>query len=176
MKASKKVLFLSCIIVPLTCGLQVHGQTNAAAAGPVVDRNEPRCMHVGDDNKEMAEAVQKAHKTLKKFIDALQSPKSNQSRFAIKKPFIEGDKVEHMWINDVTFDGNVFRGKVDNEPADLKRVHLGDPVTVKPQEISDWMFVQNGRLVGGYTVRCTCHGMTTAERKQFEEEIGCRMD
>jgi uncharacterized protein YegJ (DUF2314 family) len=173
MKASKRVLFLSYLILPLCCSLQARGQ-NRAAAG---DRtNESRCFRVADDNKEMAEAVEKANKTLNQFVDALKSPKSNQTCFAVKKPFIEGDKVEHIWVSDVTFDGKVFRGKIDNEPEDVKRVHLGDTVTVRPQEISDWMFVQNGRLVGGYTVRCSCQGMTAADKKQFEAETGCRMD
>jgi uncharacterized protein YegJ (DUF2314 family) len=124
----------------------------------------------------MAEAVQKARKTLDKFISALRSPKSNQSRFSVKKPFIEGDKVEQLWVNEVSFDGQLFHGKVDNEPVDLKGVKLGDEVTVSPEEISDWMFVQKGRLVGGYTVQASCRDLSPAQKKQFEKDTGCRMN
>jgi len=30
---------------------------------------------------------------------------------------------------------------------------MGDRVSVDPDEISDWAFVQSGRLIGGYTIR-----------------------
>lgn len=137
---------------------------------------KPDCIQVTDDNKAMAQAVQKARKSLDKFIAAVRSPKGNQSRFAIKKPFIEGDKVEHIWINEVSFDGKVFHGKVDNEPVDIKGVRLGDEVTASPDEVSDWMYVQDGRLVGGYTTRCLCRNLSRAEKKQFEKDAGCRID
>ena len=146
----------------------------APDAGIITKRTgEPDCAHVTDDHKEMAEAVQKARKTMDKFIAALRSPKGNQSRFAVKKPFIEGSKVEHLWVNELSFDGKVFRGKIDNTPVGLKHVRVGDEVAVSPEEISDWMFVQNDRLVGGYTVQATCCHMSSAEKKQFEANAHC---
>jgi len=160
----------------LVGALQAADNTNTQSRGLIQRQGKPDCWPIADDDRAMAEAVQSARKTLNKFIDAVRSPKKSQSRFAIKKPFIEGDKVEHLWVNEVTFDGKVFHGKVDNEPVDLKAVRLGDEVTVKPEEISDWMYVQNGRLVGAYTTRCVCRGMSAEQKKQFEKDIGCRMD
>lgn len=167
----------SLLIASLFLGCAIHTYAQANAPGSVIKRaGEPDCVQVTDDNGAMAQAVQKARNTTKKFIAALRSPKNNQSRFAIKKPFIEGDKVEHLWINEVSFDGKVFHGKVDNEPVDLKAVHLGDTVTVRPEELSDWMYVQDDRLVGGYTVRCCYRHMSPAEKKQFEQDAGCQIE
>jgi len=159
----------------LSCALHAHAQTNAPGSSVIKRAGEPDCVQIADDNKAMAQAVQKARKTTNKFIAALRSPKSSQSRFAIKKPFIEGDKVEHLWINEVSFDGKVFHGKIDNEPVDTKAVRLGDPVTVKPEEITDWMYVQDGKLVGGYTICALCRNMSPAEKKQFEQDAGCQI-
>lgn len=156
----------------------VYAQDKATpGAGNAIKRpGQPDCLHVTDDHKEMAEAVQKARKTMDKFIAALRSPKSSQSRFSVKKPFIEGKKVEHLWVNEVSFDGKVFRGKVDNAPVGLKRVRLGDKVTVSPEEISDWMFVQDDRLVGGYTIQAMRSHLSPAEKKQFEANAHCKID
>lgn len=158
------------------CAVRAEDKTTTDSHGIIRRSGEPDCFQVADNNKEMAQAVQKARKALPQFFDAVRSLKSNQSRFAVKKPFIEGEKVEHLWVNDLSFDGRVFRGKVDNEPLDLKGVHLGDEVTVSPEEISDWMFVQDGKLVGGYTVRCCYRHLSSAEKKQFEKDAGCRVD
>ena len=162
----------------LLLGCALHAQAKAAPeAGSVIKRpGQPDCLHVTDDHKEMAAAVQKARKTMDKLIAAVRSPKSNQSRFAVKKPFIEGSKVEHLWVKQLSFDGKVFRGRIDNTPVGLKRVRLGDKVAVAPEEISDWMFVQDDRLVGGYTIQAMCSHLSTAEKKQFEQNAHCRMN
>ena len=135
----------------LACALHAQEQTNAPSGGVIRRAGEPDCVQVTED-KAMDRAVETAQKKVDKFIAVLRSPKASQSRFAVKKPFIEGEKVEHLWLNEVSFDGRLFHGKVDNEPVDIKGVRLGQEVTVSPNEISDWMYVQDGRLVGGYTI------------------------
>jgi uncharacterized protein YegJ (DUF2314 family) len=159
----------------LACTLHAQAQTNAPSGGVIQREGEPCCARITEDNKAMDRAVQTAHKTVNKFIKALRSPKDNQSRFAIKKPFVEGDKVEHIWLNEVSFDGSLFHGKVDNEPVDIKGVRVGQEVTVSPNDISDWMFVQDGRLVGGYTIHAMCQNMSPAEKKQFEMDADCQI-
>ena len=176
MKTLKSLSLITAASVLLISTVHADDKTAADAAGVIKRAGQPDCVYVTDDNQEMAEAVQGARKTLDKFISAVRSPKSNQSRFSVKKPFIEGDKVEQLWVNEVSFDGRIFRGKVDNKPVDLKGVKLGDEVTVSPEEISDWMFVQKGRLVGGYTVRSMCRDMSPAQKKQFEKDTNCQLD
>ena len=48
---------------------------------------------------------------------------------------------------------------------------MGQKVTVEPSKISDWMFVQNGRLVGGYTLRVLRDAMSPSERKEFDKNV-----
>lgn len=175
MKTLKSLSLITAASVLLFSAVHAEDKIAADAASVIKRPGQPDCVHVTDDHKEMAEAVQKARKTMDKFIAALRSPQSSQSRFSVKKPFIEGNKVEHLWVNEVSFDGRRFHGKVDNEPVDIKGVKLGDEVTVSPEEISDWMFVQNDQLIGGYTIQAmSCH-LSPAEKKQFEEDAHCRM-
>jgi uncharacterized protein YegJ (DUF2314 family) len=93
----------------------------------------------------------------------------------VKKPFVEGDKVEHIWLTEVSFDGHLFHGKVDNEPVDIKGARLGQEVSVAANEISDWMYVEDGRLVGGYTIAAMLQHMTPAEKQQFETDADCKI-
>jgi uncharacterized protein YegJ (DUF2314 family) len=83
---------------------------------------------------------------------------------------------EHVWISDVTFDGRVFHGKIDNDPVDIKTLRRGKEVTVQPKEVSDWMYVDHGRLVGGYTVRTLFHRLSADQKQQFAQKVHFRVD
>jgi uncharacterized protein YegJ (DUF2314 family) len=47
---------------------------------------------------------------------------------------------------------------------------MGDRVSVNPNEISDWAFVENGRLVGGYTIRVLYTELSPEGRQALEKE------
>ncbi len=157
----------------LACALHAGEQAKAPSDRVVRREGEPDYMHITEDHEAMNRAVETAQKTVGKFIAVLRSPKGLQSRFAVKKPFVEGDKVEHIWLTEVSYDGRLFHGKVDNEPVDIKGTRLGEEVTVAPNEISDWMYVQDGKLIGGYTISAMCHHMSPAQKQQFEKDTGC---
>jgi len=175
MKTLRTLSLITIASLLLACALQAQAQTNAPSGGIIQREGEPDCARITADNKAMDRAVETARKSVKKFIKALRSPKDSQSRFAVKKRFIQGDKVEHLWLQEVSFDGQLFHGKVDNQPVDIKGVRLGNVVSVSPDEISDWMYVQDGRLVGGYTIHAMCQNMSPAEKTRFEESAHCQI-
>jgi uncharacterized protein YegJ (DUF2314 family) len=72
----------------------------------------------------------------------------------------------------VTHANNAFAGVVANEPVDLKRIRLGERVTVPLESVSDWMAVDRGRLIGGYTIRALRDRMTSDERILFDRDLG----
>jgi len=144
MKTLGRLSLASIVSLLLACALYAQAQINAPSGGVIRREGEPDCVKITEENKAMDHAIETAQKTVNKFIAVLRSPKGNQSRFAVKKPFIEGDKVEHIWLTEVSFDGRLFHGKVDNEPVDIKSARLGQEVSVSPNEISDWMYVQDG--------------------------------
>lgn len=160
-------------VMPFLAAPQLAGETppkpdNSAAALAFV--------HVHDADKAMDEAVHEALRTLGKFTTALTTPKSGQRGFAVKKRCTKGDKCEHLWLTAVRFDGRDLRGKVDNDPIELKTPRLGEEVTVQPEEITDWMYIENGRLVGGYTLRVYYSRLSTTEKQQFTKTMGFSLE
>ncbi|HQY87439.1 MAG TPA: DUF2314 domain-containing protein [Tepidisphaeraceae bacterium] len=103
----------------------------------------------------MIAATARARATLDQFIVRIQAkPDPNHRGFAIKAAFASPDgECEHIWITSPTWDGQQFTGQIDNEPLATKLVKLGDVVHVKPDELTDWMYLDSNQLVGGYTVR-----------------------
>jgi uncharacterized protein YegJ (DUF2314 family) len=124
----------------------------------------------------MNAAMEKARKSVDTFTAALKAPKAGQTGFAIKKKFSDGTHVEHMWLQPVTYDGKVFEGEVNNVPADIKGVALGQKVRVAPEEISDWMYLEHGKLVGGYTIRVLREKMSAREREDFDRQARMIID
>ena len=122
------------------------------------------------DHAAMRHAVTEARKTVGKFILALNHPAPGQQDFEVKKPFIQGDQVEHIWLSDVRFVGNRFQGRLDNQPRKIRGLKLGQLVSVNPDEISDWLYVDNGKLVGGYTVRAHYNELSPQQKQQFDRD------
>jgi uncharacterized protein YegJ (DUF2314 family) len=72
---------------------------------------------------------------------------------AVKLPFpTRSGGTEHIWVSVTRIDGEVVHGTLGNEPAQIEGKKLGDPVSGKVGELSDWLFFRDGTMVGGFTV------------------------
>ncbi len=129
---------------------------------------EPPYVEVPKDHIAMRRAVIEARKTVGEFIAALKHPAPGQQDFEVKKRFIQSGQVEHIWLSDVQFVGNRFQGRVDNQPRKIQGLKLGQLVLVKPNEISDWLYIDHGKLVGGYTVRVQYNELSPKEKQEFD--------
>lgn len=121
----------------------------AGCSSNIVD--DPVVM-VDADDAEMRAAEQVARDNLDEFIGALKNPAPGQESFAVKVKFVDGDDVEFMWLNELRIEKGNFVGVVNNDPQLVANVAIGDQRTVTPEEVTDWLFIDNGKMRGGYTV------------------------
>ena len=134
---------------------------------PVADK----VIHFQEDDPKMNAAIDKARATVNTFITALNTHKLGQSGLAIKMMFKDGTNIEHMWVGHVSYDGSKFHGTVSNDPENVKTVKMGQKASVAPSEISDWMYIDNKKLVGGYTLRAMRDAMEPAERAELDKSM-----
>jgi len=139
-------------------------------------KSQDKVTLVASDDAEMNAAIQKARDTVNTFIENLISPKPNQTYFFIKIRLADGDNSEHMWLNTVSYDGQFFYGNIANDPEFVKNIKPGDQVKVLPGDISDWMYVEDGKLVGGYTIRVLRNRLSAEEKRQFDSESWFKID
>jgi uncharacterized protein YegJ (DUF2314 family) len=168
------VSFATLALLLLGCG-----KKDAASSQPVADSNHgpiDKVISVKDDDAKMNQAIAKARATVQQFVPALQKPKRGQSSFSVKMMFTEGRQHEHMWLDEVTYDGTQFHGVVANDPNLVKNVKIGQKASVEPAKISDWMYTDKGKLVGGYTVRVLRDGLSPDERAQFDMSVPFKID
>ncbi|RQO65201.1 hypothetical protein DBR43_30580 [Pedobacter sp. KBW06] len=134
------------------------------------------------DHPEMVKAFQKAQETFKYFWRELSwefrriVPALDLA--CVKVAFLEhvSDQsapiVEHMWINDVQFDGYVISGTLANDPNELSNVKNGDFVEVPLNQISDWLFTSGGKTYGGFTIQVIRADMDEQERIGHDQAWG----
>ena len=126
-----------------------------------------------NNDEEMNIAIKTAKQTIEKFDDALKSKNSEYNNFALKVCF---DNKEHIWISNITIKDNEYYGIVNNIPEYVKDIHFGDSIKINKDNISDWMYTDNKKLVGGFTLRLIRNRMSEVERKQFDSESGLIFD
>ncbi len=119
------------------------------------------------DDAQMKAAIDQARSTIKQFFDAYSKPTTEQKAFLVKVVFHECDESEHIWLADLDFSGELPSGVVANNP-DLSSLRFMQKIKFEPSNISDWMYVEGGRLVGGFTTRVIRDRMTPEERSKYD--------
>lgn len=152
-------------------GTQSSGMTKSGSA-------EDPVYHIEDGDAEMNAAIKKARATVDQFIAALRDPARKHCIFSVKKAFSAGGGNEHIWLVDVSFDGTMFHGIVDNDPEHVPNLKIGDRASVSRTELSDWMIadIDHRRISGAYTFRVLRERMSPAERKEFDEHMDATFD
>ena len=113
------------------------------------------------DDPELDAAIAQARASVDEFIERIASPPPARTFVAVKVRFFPSD--------------GAFRGSMGDDIPSLK-LFFGDPVTAKPDEILDWMVVEDGKLIGGHTIRLAYRRMTPEEKQNFLETLDYSLD
>lgn len=158
------------------------------SAHPCCEENvmsHSRVITFDGDDPDMLRAFKRARKTFRYFWREVSW---DQRRIipaldmaCVKAPFSDGNKkrrndgnpdVEHMWMNEIEFDGKRVSGVLMNSPNWLTSVKEGDEARFLLEEISDWMYSFGGEVYGAFTVNVLRSGMGRKERREHDEMWG----
>lgn len=123
-----------------------------------------------DGEAKLQAAVDAARQSIGQFLEAFTDPKPGQGSFLVSVAFIEGTRFERIWVSSLDFSGETLRGVIASEPA-LAGFVFGQSVEFTYPQIIDWMYVEDGRLVGGYTMRVIRDRLSADRRAQFDAEV-----
>lgn len=124
----------------------------------------------------MDAAIARARETLPVFHGYMPRARAGEVQLKLKARFTQGIQVEHMWISGVTWDGRVYRGRLESRPLELTNVRLGDAVTIRPGQVSDWMVVERGDvMLGNFTTMYLRARMKPPRREQLDRQMGYRI-
>lgn len=125
---------------------------------------------------EMESAFSDALNTLNIFIERIGTPHPTRTFVAVKTRFFPPDaSPQDIWVDNITYKDGLFHGSMGDDIPSL-RLYLGDDVTVKPEDVLDWMIVEDGKLIGGYTIRLAYKRMTPQEKENFLKTLDYSLD
>ena len=161
----KSLLFIASLLFILT-------SCKEGPADKTERSGEPDVYNVEDDDAKMNQAMIDAKNSIGDFKKAIASDNPNFEYFTIKQKFEADGGAEHIWVGDIQLIDNVLMGIIANEPVYTSEVQLGDTITVNNADISDWMYYDEGKVVGGFTIRAIRDALSPVEQAQFDAENG----
>ena len=144
-----------------------------AAASPTARGEDPPILVSSIADDEMEQAMDRARASVDEFLVVLkQEPPGVYT--AVKVAVSEESETEHLWLVDPRYEAGMIHGSLGNRPVGLTSWQVGDPAIVAPNEISDWMIIEDGVLRGGFTLRVARARMSPEEREAFDLSLGLR--
>ena len=83
---------------------------------------------------------------------------------------------EHMWVSEIEYDGKMITGVLADTPIQLHSIRTGQRVSFPLERLSDWLYVENGKAVGVFTVKLLRTRMTEQERQAHDSHYPFKFD
>jgi uncharacterized protein YegJ (DUF2314 family) len=127
---------------------------------------------VDGGDKEMNAAMEKARNSLNEFRDRFKNPQPTDSMFSVKVRIKDENRTEHFWAKVIRIEGDGFVGTIDNHPRIVKNINMGDEVKITKDNLSDWSYHNNGKMIGGFTVRVLLKRIPEDQAEALKKQIG----
>jgi uncharacterized protein YegJ (DUF2314 family) len=169
----------------LACAVALYVLVSSAPA-LAIDPNPVPNVPKGDPA--MAAAFTRAAASLDRFLAVWRNPPpgaegfsvkiglkdtSNAPGYAIVRPGEPtAGMVEWFWMHDLRAVGAGFAAEIDNDAGSLHHVTKGWTIRFTRRDIGDWMYFQNGKIIGNATACPALARASAEERKQIKERYG----
>jgi uncharacterized protein YegJ (DUF2314 family) len=91
------------------------------------------------------------------FARRLQSPGLGEGNFRVKCAFPadqgSGFGFEQLWLGNISFKNGRYYGEAANRPYYIRGLNLGDRLAFTEDDITDWMYEQDGLIIGGRSIK-----------------------
>lgn len=119
----------------------------------------------------MNQASRQARDTFKQFVGQFGKRDQACSIFIVKAFFTDpktahGD--EHLWLTVQSLSNSSVTGIITSRPMFITSPKPYDTVEILLKQLSDWLYVRDGRAVGGYTVQLLRSRMTASQKAQHD--------
>ena len=144
-------LFAAAVLILLGGSLWFFSGNDSG--GTLVERaRRDEISKVAKDDPDMAAAFRKARDTLPEFLALAQAPRPTIDHLAVKVGIpTDNDGKEYFWISPFEPRGGKYSGRINNTPRAAKTVKFGQVIEFSQDEIVDWLYAENGKMIGNFT-------------------------
>ncbi|MFN8412873.1 MAG: DUF2314 domain-containing protein [Anaerolineales bacterium] len=127
---------------------------------------------IPSEDMEFEAAVKQAHDSWSEFVEHFQSPVSSQTFAAIKVRLTYEDGFsEDIWFDTLNYKDGEFYGMLSESSSHSRTSRAGKFILLPKEDMIDWMVVEDGKLIGGYTIRLAYSRMSPQEKEMFLHSI-----
>jgi len=126
---------------------------------------------VAADDPDMIAAISAARASLPQFWQAFEKRELGETDFSLKVKIADGDEVEYFWLVDLERDNGKLMGTIGNDPQLVVNVKYGDRIEISEADITDWLYMRDGKMFGNRTVRALFKGMSVEEVEQTKKML-----
>jgi uncharacterized protein YegJ (DUF2314 family) len=130
---------------------------------------QDKVISVAGDDPEMVAAIAKARSTLPQFWKVFEKPEHGESDFSLKVKITDKNGTEHFWATDIKRRDGKIMGTINNDPNIVSSVKLGDRIEIPEADISDWLYMRDGKMVGNSTLKPLLKQMPAAEAERLKK-------
>ena len=131
---------------------------------------------VTKEDPAMAAARSKARATLAQFLATARQPTPAMKNFALKVRVSDDHGVEYFWVTGFSSSGGRFSGKIDNTPRMVRSVTAGQIIQFGENEITDWMYMDSGRMKGNYSACALLQREPKDQQEAVKNRFGLNCD
>jgi len=143
---------------------------------------EPIFRTIHKNDEEIESAHRECANTINLFIDMVKT--GGESTNMAKLRFLDPDKSEqegkdhifYLWLSEVLYHPttNLLSGIFFEIPEGFEKWHqIGQRLGFDPEDVFDWMIINEGHAKGAYTIKVTRERLGTEQEKQeFDRYIG----
>jgi uncharacterized protein YegJ (DUF2314 family) len=146
--------------------------THAANDSILEKSKRDEIARVRDDDADMVAAFQKARATLKEFLALVREPRSSITTYAVKIGIPDRGEREYFWISRFSQQGGLLIGRIDNTPRLVSNVREGERISFKENDVVDWLYRENGNMVGNFTACALLKKEPPQQADAFKKEYG----
>ena len=121
-------------------------------------------------------AATEARTQITNFLTAMRSPALNQSNFIIGAEFPSEDVTEFLWVGYLEYREGEFKGLVATPPKRSTNLTNGQPVQVPLSNVTDWAYVEEGKLIGGFSIRLFRSRMSEPQKQSYDAELPYKIE
>ncbi len=135
-------------------------------------KSKPATLIEDYDPVKMEQAIADARASFDTFLARFKNPLPGDKAFNVKVKIQDANGIEHFWVGDLKLDAEPYSGKIGNEPGVVKNVRLGQNYNFSRADISDWMYLANGKLEGNYTLKVELESMPAEQSAAIKKKFG----
>lgn len=121
---------------------------------------------------EINAAILEARKTLPEFYKRLAAPQEGDNGFSLKVKLRDSNGEEECWFSKIAVEGDSLVGTLSNKPVTVTSLKQGMKMSIAEEDIRDWMYFQNRKMIGNLTVYPMINALPPKEAYLMKQKLG----